>query len=537
MVRNPFLPEKINENYLFDKIIVGFDIGKTHVNSTDVLLSGTTTTILNSTELEIESFEAQSYEEKIALAIKHSLEKSNKNAQIYSSISSSIMIFKELELPFIDNSQIQKVIGSEIEGSLPFPIDDAYFDFLITKQDKKAKITNIIVAAVQKKYILEHINLFSQAGIEPAKITVDLFDLYGILKKTSSSNYTGPRALIDMGLSSTRIAYIENNTLRFIRTIPTGISLIATLVGKDLGLGKNEAMERIIRFGLEQNSNKEFESIKKHSEELLNKLKFTLDTFESKLNLVGKTQEILLLGGGAEIKNITNFISNYLKITCNHFNLKQLQDATWIKFKKDISLNQRGLLSAATAISDRTYNEFNLNKIEEQKILKTTLKNQLITLFIVMIMVYGLIIFNGFWKSSKLNAEIKKSTQEALTQLKSNNITISKNNLKGALEEATKELETENTKWFAYSQQNDLLKYWEKLCANIDKESIGLNITKLAISKERIILEGSVKDLSVIKNFQKELNDTKLFKTPISLEQESFSLDMPLKNPNNKEYL
>ncbi|MFX0075659.1 MAG: hypothetical protein ACFE96_09465, partial [Candidatus Hermodarchaeota archaeon] len=85
--------------------------------------------------------------------------------------------------------------------------------------------------------------------VRPEVVTVDLFALYGLYCRIPSyMQLEGDVALIDLGLSATRIAYIIDGKLSFIRTVPKGISVVAKMVGNQIGISPSDAIERIMRF-------------------------------------------------------------------------------------------------------------------------------------------------------------------------------------------------------------------------------------------------------------------------------------------------
>src|SRR5207249_3391525 len=95
--------------------------------------------------------------------------------QLHTVLSSSVMVFKELKLPFYDYEKIKMIINFEVEPLLPFSVHDAVIDFIITKHIKEEQSAEILVAATQKKHLAEHLHLFELADMKPQVVTVDLF--------------------------------------------------------------------------------------------------------------------------------------------------------------------------------------------------------------------------------------------------------------------------------------------------------------------------------------------------------------------------
>ena len=97
MIKDIFLPEKIGSNYLFSKRIIGFDIGKTQIYSTQLKVSGKTFSVEKTIIQPIENDNSASYQKRASDAIKKILEQVDKYDEICTSISSFNVVFKKLK--------------------------------------------------------------------------------------------------------------------------------------------------------------------------------------------------------------------------------------------------------------------------------------------------------------------------------------------------------------------------------------------------------------------------------------------------------
>src|SRR5437763_1853237 len=127
MIKDIFLPEKIGSYYLFSKRIVGIDIGKTHIHATSLRLKGTQIIIEQCYEIPIEANQTTN-SERVVIALKQLQEKIGSFDELYSSLSSTLIIFKELKLPFLQYEKLKMVVPFEVEPLLPFPASDAVID-------------------------------------------------------------------------------------------------------------------------------------------------------------------------------------------------------------------------------------------------------------------------------------------------------------------------------------------------------------------------------------------------------------------------
>src|SRR6266849_1304532 len=139
LIQDIFLPEKIKSYYLFSKIIVGIEINKTNIIATKTKINGYTSTIELIIEEKISEEVSEENFERTSPALTSIFSKIGTYDEIHTILPSSIVIFKELKLPFTSREKIGKVIGFEIEPLLPFALRDAAIDFIITREIPEEK--------------------------------------------------------------------------------------------------------------------------------------------------------------------------------------------------------------------------------------------------------------------------------------------------------------------------------------------------------------------------------------------------------------
>ena len=109
------------------------------------------------------------------------------------------------------------------------------------EQNQQEQRSTILVAATQNHVIQEHLALFEQADISPERLSIDLFDLYGLYRITPKYQNVKNSCLIDFGFNTTQLAYIVHGKLSNIRTLPKGVSQLASEIGSSLSLSPAQA--------------------------------------------------------------------------------------------------------------------------------------------------------------------------------------------------------------------------------------------------------------------------------------------------------
>lgn len=535
IIKNIFLPEKIKNYYLFSKTIAGIDISKTHIHCTLARLHGSVISIDDHFIEKIEQTNNFTYEERVILALARIKERLNKVDEIYTSFSSSLAIFKELKLPFNNYEKIKMVVNFEIEPLLPFPLDNAIIDFIITKKIAAENSAELLVAAVQKEQVNNHIQLFEQAGITVNRIIIDLFALYNVyIQIPEYQTLSGSIALIDLGMQSTRIAYIQDGQMRMIRTLPQGLSNIAKMVSESSHITVAQALEVIVRFGFTQENNHYEEHIKQAMNNFWDSINFALQSFHVQMAQNSSYSHILLLGSGSEIPLISEFATNKLHVTCHLFDPNKISSIAQVEVKNKNCLTNGSIISIGLVLPSPLLDNFNLRKDNFALADYRLLLKQLIIGSVLLIVLCITLITAFFIQTKKLNNEIITSQEESIEELKKRFKTIDpeEHDLDTALEQAQQELNKEEQTWFAFSNhaRASFLQYLLELTIKIDTKSLGFVADQLIIKNDTLTLKAQVKDYDALKILERELKQSKLFRDISPLQDPIFTLHIRLAN-------
>jgi len=539
LIKNVFLPEELNNYYIFSKYIVGIEINKTSIIATKSYIKGDHSSIDLIVEEKLEQQDSEVMNDFIAKALTSIMAKMGYYDEIHLALPSSMIIFKELTLPFMTREKINMVIGFEIEPLLPFSLQDAVINFIITKQNNEEKTSDILVTAVQKQQLLDYLAPFQSAGISPSRITVDIISLYGIYKRIPSYNaLTGGTALIDFGLYATRIALMIDSQLKIVRTLPKGITFIAKKTAQNLSLAPNEVMESLARFGLnntEPSSNTQ--EIEKTIQSLVEDLQFTLTSFTTQFLNRRPITKALFLGDGCLIKGLVPFVTNKLNITGECFNAEALTEDPTLSIKQSVTINPVTITSVSASLLSPLTSDYNLQTQELETQDNSLIVKQLVSLVVLTIMLFTGLISNYTMQTKKLRKEITASEQQALNALKEQFTTLEdEKNLNDAIEAAEIELDTQKSTWFAFSNQSrsSLLQYLLELTSKIDSKSIGLDVEQIIIGEGVLTLKAQVKDHDALKVLERELGQSKLFSYVEPQENPQFTMKILLA-PNSEE--
>jgi type IV pilus assembly protein PilM len=533
LIKDIFLPEKIKSYYLFSKTIVGIEINKTSIIATKTRIAGNTSTIETVIEEKIPEEVTEENLEKTSPALQAIFSKLGKYDEIHTILPSSVAVFKELKLPFTSREKISMVVGFEIEPLLPFSLRDAILDFIITREIPEEKSSEIMITAVQKQHITQHLQLFEAAGLKPDVITIDIVSLYALYQNMDAyKQLTGGTILIYITSYTTNIILMINGQLKTMRTLPKGIIALTKQIAQDLTKTPQEIIDHLLRFGLEANDNPEYSSaIEKTMTDWWNSIDFTLNAFSRQFLNQQPITKIIFLGKGALIKGLIPFLGQKSGIPCELFNPEYINQNAALTIKNVNTITPINVISVSASLPLPTTVDYNLAQKEFKSADNSLLLKQLIVLVVLTIGLFTTLITHYSLQTRKLTKEINLSEQEALTSLTSTFKALEgETNLSDAIDEAEKEVEEQKKRWFAFSQQSraSFLQYLRELVDKIDKKSTGFNIEQLSIDEDTLTIKAEVRDHDALKVLGRELAQSKLFKPFESPETPQFTLKIPL---------
>lgn len=508
MIKNLFLPEKIGSYQLFAKRIIGFDIGRTTIHATIVTAQENQYIIENFVEEAIEPNAMISYEERVTAALQKMIHTLGSYDAIYTALPSSNIIFKELSLPFLGLNKIKMVIPFEVESMLPFAIDSAVIDTIVTKENKNDQKTDVLVAAVKKEYVAQHIKMFEDAGLSIDKISVDMFELYGLYKSIAAyDSYTGVVSLIDIGAYTSRLAIVIDGQLKYIRSINKGILTAAKRLQEFTHLEIQENAEHFLRFGTEGSDDDRYNhAAVEASKELINDLHFSIDAYTKKLSGSYKLQHIILTGLGSEVPGIKELIETVFSCDTEVLYAKKIIHNGHI-VSKLTTLPNSFLVSLATALSSTVTQDFNLQQIKVNEKKESQLYNQMLAALILLGLIFGSFTLFSIIKIRKLKSAFLSSQTEAVKKLKEAFPDIKQNSLQSAKENAAQKLKAAQGKWapLFYKNRSSFLKYLYELSRHINKKDTGLDISSIDIDQNEIRISGTVKNIEAVKKLEEQL--------------------------------
>lgn len=526
MIKNILIPEKFGSYYLFPKRIVGFEITKHYVFATITSLHRTNITLEQCLQIPIEQDNKDSIMRTIE-ALNKIIDIAGTNAVAHATISCSQAVFKTLKLPFQEYEKIERIINFEVEPLLPFPVHDAIIDFIITKQYPDEKSAEVLVAAIQKQHISPVIDLFNQTRIPLESITVDILGLYGLYTILPTYAHVEEGVVIlDIGAHITKLAYLFNGQLLFIRTLPLGIVHLAKTLATSTSKNMQDTLQELLQSGLPMQEQQNF--TQQALEPFANKIALTLQSFTGQNNPEQIIKRSFLSGIGATIKGLDIWFSQTFSIACAPLIIESAPEQH-ILLKNMENIPVENNMSCAATIVTPTMEYFNILRQEFAPSDIRLFLKQLIVASILIVLLFSTLGIFSFLQTRALKKEAAWSRSEALELLHEWFPSVQEDDLDDMIEEAQKLATQEEKLWFAFdrSKKHSFLNFLLEL-SHLDRQGLGLVFERVNINQDNgtMTLKAHVKDHEALEPLQNELEQTKLFTYVQPQENSNFTMEL-----------
>jgi general secretion pathway protein L len=148
---------------------------------------------------------------------------------VLSALPGDLVSLRTLYLPFRDRKRLDQTVPFEIEGQVPFDLDDVVIDYDVLSNDRTG--SNVLAALVQRQDLEAHLALMSDVGLDPKVVDsspVATLNILSLLGKDLPATF----AYIGGNTRRVIVAFYRNRQLVGVRTLVPG----AVATSADIGV-------------------------------------------------------------------------------------------------------------------------------------------------------------------------------------------------------------------------------------------------------------------------------------------------------------
>ncbi|NLG83249.1 MAG: type IV pilus assembly protein PilM [Firmicutes bacterium] len=259
--------------------------------------------------------------------------------QVMAAVAGEAVIHRLIRVPLVPRRELDGIVHWESEKHIPFPIDEAIYDYDIIQEFPEENEQEIILVAAQRSLIESHVAVLRAARLQALAIDVQPLALSRALEPLLSPpgmEGTANVAIMDVGAGSTDLAIFRQGVQRFIRILPIAGNYFTRAIATRLGISSEEAENLKRTHGqvplpdqpIEGEEDRELaRAIEGVMAELTAEIRRSLDYF--RLQFREDVVRLIAAGGGIGLRNMAPYLARELGINVEIANpLLQLHPAS-----------------------------------------------------------------------------------------------------------------------------------------------------------------------------------------------------------------
>lgn len=215
-------------------------------------------------------------------------------------------------------NNLENLMEAEIEKHVPMSLDEIYYDWEVVKKTRDKQF--ILIGAAPRSIVDQYTSILTEAGLSVVALEIEpvaicrslLLEENPKLKHDFDKNYV----IIDFGAVRTSLTLYSKNTILFTVSMPFSGEDITQKIATALEIDLAQAEKAKIICGLDESK---AQGVVKNIlanviNELTAKINEAIEFYKQHFGDRGPISQILLCGGGANIKNLYSVLFDSTKI-------------------------------------------------------------------------------------------------------------------------------------------------------------------------------------------------------------------------------
>lgn len=221
-----------------------------------------------------------------------------------------------VELPNIKSEDVARALRWEVEGVIPLPIDDIYYDFEPVPASLPDR-REILITAFPRVIVETYHSALRQAGFTPLALELESQAISRAVVEASA--VLDPAIIIDIGANRTSFIIFAAGSLVFTKSIRIGGRNFENAIANRLGVSADEAKAVKIETGLSKRyrDGQVFEALSPHLDAIVAELERQMQFYNERAGRRPDRREdirrIILCGGDANLIGIEKHIATAVK--------------------------------------------------------------------------------------------------------------------------------------------------------------------------------------------------------------------------------
>lgn len=240
--------------------------------------------------------------------------------RVSTAVSGRSVIVRYITMQKMDDEQLRNTIPYEAGKYIPFEVEDVMLDCQRLSEDRQGvdqrlgeDEMRVVLVAVKRSVIDEHVALLEQAGLRPHVVDVDSFALgnaFELAATLAPERFPGDQilALVDVGAFKSSISIVSAVSSYFTREIYLAGNDFTEALGKKLGMDMPQAEQ--VKRAPGDNAPEVRDAVSTILDDLCHEIQLSFDFFESQFDRpVG---QVYVSGGGSYVDGMEEYFQKAL---------------------------------------------------------------------------------------------------------------------------------------------------------------------------------------------------------------------------------
>lgn len=217
---------------------------------------------------------------------------------------------RTFSLPVTEEKRIQNAVEVEVDQYIPIPLNSLYVDHEVIERTKD-KLT-VVMSAVPSTLVDSCINAVRGADLLPVIAEPSINAVARVLEATEEGHLS--TLIVDIGPASTDIAVLDKGAIRVTGGVGLGGNTFTIDIAKKLNIALENAHQLKVLNGLSAGPRqaKISAALKPSLQRIVTEVRKVIRYYNERLNDDRKIEQVLIVGGGANVPGIGEFFTNEL---------------------------------------------------------------------------------------------------------------------------------------------------------------------------------------------------------------------------------
>lgn len=300
-----------------EKPIIGLDISQTGVKVMAIdpkhwLVLGYGSLDLDPAKVQtsLDNPEDTYLSESISTLLKQNIVGSLSSDHVIVGLPTGRTFSRTFTIPIEQLGHISDAVEIEVDQYIPIPLSSLYLDYEVIEKDKQN--ATIIMSAVPKTLVDSCMSAVRNAGLTPIAAEPSINAVARVLQAAEEGHLV--TLIVDIGAASTDIAVLDKGVIRVTGGVSIGGNTLTLDIAKKMDIALENAHQYKVLNGLTPGPKqaKIAAALKPSLERIATEIRKVIRYYNERLVDDRKIEQILIVGGGANVPGIGDFYTNEL---------------------------------------------------------------------------------------------------------------------------------------------------------------------------------------------------------------------------------